>query len=317
MWIDRDRVEKFDKAKVEALIDAPDGTSAFLTTEEAEYLNQIAKEKKLMTNPRSHIKIEVKDDSGIYNCWEFPQAENPVLDVQEDIRDRSHQVRFSFSPLMVEEGFICINRSVPEEPHDEYHTMSELYRYRMLYNAHAAIGWMASGLKVVKSKKHHDGELCFGGEYFIVTVELPTGQVSNHYKLEHWDLFDVPDVELPPEWDGHTPEIAAQRLEDYLARAKAFEIAESESIETQMHRIVLEGFRFSEKDQAVAALNSLIYLVEIYGVATMADLYSKMGQTTSFADDKWGWTDDSLAKHSIIKASGPVVMLMLPKPVAL
>lgn len=99
-----------------------------------------------------------------------------------------------------------------ENPRDEYHTMDELYEYRMLYNAHAACGWLLQGIPVVKSWKHSDGEPCFGGGWFIVSAELPTGQVTNHYKAEHWDLFNVPEVELPPAYDGHSPTDAANRL---------------------------------------------------------------------------------------------------------
>jgi hypothetical protein len=94
---------------------------------------------------------------------------------------------------------------------DGYHTHNELYDYRMLYNAHAARGWLAEGYHVVKSWKHSDGEKCFGGGWFVVTAELPTGQVSNHYEAQHWALFDVPQM-MPPEWDGHTPADAADRL---------------------------------------------------------------------------------------------------------
>lgn len=64
----------------------------------------------------------------------------------------------------------------------------------------------------MKSWNHSDGELCFGGGWFIVTATLTTGQVSNHYKAEHWELFAVPEVDLPPEYDGHTPQDAAERL---------------------------------------------------------------------------------------------------------
>ena len=99
-----------------------------------------------------------------------------------------------------------------ENPRDEYHSMRELYDYRMLYNAHAAHGWLAAGIPVVKSWRHSDGEECFGGGWFIVTATLPTGQVSNHYEAEHWDLFRVPEVDLPPAYDGHTPADAADRL---------------------------------------------------------------------------------------------------------
>ena len=99
---------------------------------------------------------------------------------------------------------------------DGHHTFDELYKYRMLYHAHAAHGWLAAGFPVVKSWRHSDGERCFGGGWFIVTAELPTGQVSNHYKAEHWDLFQVPWKTWPPEYDGHTPHQAAERLRETL-----------------------------------------------------------------------------------------------------
>lgn len=104
---------------------------------------------------------------------------------------------------------------------DGHHTFAELYDYRMLYNAHAATGWLASGIPVVKSWRHSDGEPCFGGGWFIVTATLPTGQVSNHYMAEHWPLFNVPEVDLPPEWDGHTPADAANRLRQALTSPDA------------------------------------------------------------------------------------------------
>ena len=99
---------------------------------------------------------------------------------------------------------------------DGYHTFGELYEYRMLYNA-AWINLSAqhNEFPVVKSWRHSDGELCFGGGWFVVVATLPTGQVSNHYKAEHWDKFLVPEGE-PPEYDGHTPAEAADRLRRYV-----------------------------------------------------------------------------------------------------
>lgn len=99
------------------------------------------------------------------------------------------------------------------EEGDGYHTHEELYEYRMLYNALAA---NAMPDRAVKSWRHSDGEMCFGGGWFVVYLDLPTGQVSNHYKAEHWSLFDVPEVDLAPEYDGHTPAEAAARLSAHL-----------------------------------------------------------------------------------------------------
>lgn len=98
------------------------------------------------------------------------------------------------------------------EASDGYHTHNELYEYRTLYHAHAALAWALDGMEVTKSWRHADGEPCFGGGWFIVTAQLPTGQVSNHYPEKDWPLFHVPEVERPAEWDGHTPQEAARRL---------------------------------------------------------------------------------------------------------
>lgn len=106
---------------------------------------------------------------------------------------------------------------------DGYHTFNELYRYRMLLQA----GWFNQlyadysnhdqGCVVVKSWRHSDGEFCFGKEnYFVVVAEFPTGQVSNHYKGEYWDLFKVLEVDRAPEWDGHSASDAADRMEAYI-----------------------------------------------------------------------------------------------------
>lgn len=107
----------------------------------------------------------------------------------------------------------------PSAISDGYHTFAELYEYRMLYNAHAAIGWLAAGIPVVKSWHHSDGEPCFGGGWFVVVATLPSGQVTNHYEGDDWHLFQVPEVDLAPEWDGHTPQEAAERLRAAIGEA--------------------------------------------------------------------------------------------------
>lgn len=99
---------------------------------------------------------------------------------------------------------------------DGYHTFDELYRYRMLYHAWAVKAWLHAGCPVVKSKRHHDGEPCFGGGWFIVSAQLPSGQVSNHYEDKYWDLFECLEADRAPEWDGHTPNAAADRIEQAL-----------------------------------------------------------------------------------------------------
>lgn len=115
-------------------------------------------------------------------------------------------------------------RPVDGDVSDGFHTFAELYRHRMLLNAALFNAWANAaewGLDgtvngVHKSLLHSDGAAPFGGGWFIVVAQLPTGQVSYHYPLEHWDLFDVPEQERAAVWDGHTAEQAADRLHRFL-----------------------------------------------------------------------------------------------------
>lgn len=114
---------------------------------------------------------------------------------------------------------------------DGYHTFGELYEFRKMYNAALfnewANGWSETveseyqrsvsytkhKYDVHKSWRHHDGELCFGGGWFIVVAILPTGQISNHYKDQDWDLFRIPECEKEKyEYDGHTSADVLLRL---------------------------------------------------------------------------------------------------------
>lgn len=97
---------------------------------------------------------------------------------------------------------------------DGYHTFDELYEFRKLYNAALFNEWATRGkFSVHKSKKHFDGEECFGGGWFIVVAALPSGQISNHYKLEDWDLFQIRETERAlVKFDGHTAGDVANRL---------------------------------------------------------------------------------------------------------
>jgi len=90
-----------------------------------------------------------------------------------------------------------------------------LYDIRMAYHALLVSEWARQGLyDVHKSYRHHNGERCFGDEnWFIVVAMLPTGQVSNHYHKDFWNLFQCPEVPVAKyPWDWHTPKDVVQRL---------------------------------------------------------------------------------------------------------
>jgi hypothetical protein len=102
---------------------------------------------------------------------------------------------------------------IDENTSDGFHTFKELYEFRKIYNAVIFNEWSKQNIfDVHKSKKHSDGEDCFGGGWFIVTAQLPTGQISNHYEIKDWDLFKCKEKTLANKWDGHTPGDVIKRL---------------------------------------------------------------------------------------------------------
>lgn len=84
---------------------------------------------------------------------------------------------------------------------DGYHSFNDLYHQRCVLfaticNTFKELAW--------KSRKYSDGELCFGGGWFIVGIDTPQGQYTYRYEDKDWDLFNVKELEVGKEWDGHT-----------------------------------------------------------------------------------------------------------------
>lgn len=92
--------------------------------------------------------------------------------------------------------------------------IDELYDFRLIYNCLLFNKWYSTNeFEVYKSRRHDDGELCFEGEYFIVVALLPSGQISNHYPIEYWDLFKIKEYPLVKDsFDGHTSQDVLDRL---------------------------------------------------------------------------------------------------------
>lgn len=86
---------------------------------------------------------------------------------------------------------------------DGFHTFNSLYNQRLilfaaLVNTYPYFSW--------KTKRHCDGEECFGGGWFLVGINTPEGPYTYHYELKDWDLFNCKELDKAPEWDGHTDE---------------------------------------------------------------------------------------------------------------
>ena len=91
-------------------------------------------------------------------------------------------------------------QQIDENTSDGYHTFRQLYYQRMMLFAvlvkeHKEHSW--------KTRRHEDGKPCFGGGWFLVTIDTPNGPYGYHYEDEYWDLFDCEEITKAKHWDGY------------------------------------------------------------------------------------------------------------------
>lgn len=141
-----------------------------------------------------------------------------VLKDPDDSRDCKHCPRCNYGAFITNS---CINgvmadalallkaqEPITDETSDGYHTFNELYHHRavlfsVIVNNYKDLAW--------KSVRHHDGTMYDG--MFIVGIDTPDGQATYHYDIDpYWDMFDCKVREFAPEWDGHTPTQAIERI---------------------------------------------------------------------------------------------------------
>ena len=84
---------------------------------------------------------------------------------------------------------------------DGYHTFNQLYYQRMMLFATIV---RQNRDRAWKSLRHEDGELCFGGGWFIVGIDTLEGSYTYHYEDNYFSLFDCVELERSKHWDGHT-----------------------------------------------------------------------------------------------------------------
>lgn len=103
---------------------------------------------------------------------------------------------------------IHIMREIDGDTSDGYHTFNELYHHRAVL---FSVIVKAFSDKAWKSLQHHDGTMYDG--MFIVGIDTPEGQATYHYDIDpYWDMFECRELERAPEWDGHTPAQAIERI---------------------------------------------------------------------------------------------------------
>lgn len=84
---------------------------------------------------------------------------------------------------------------------DGFHTFNDLYYQRLILfaiivNTHKDKSW--------KTLRHENGDKCFGGGWFLVTIDTPNGQYGYHYEEKYWDLFDCKVLDKAKHFDGYT-----------------------------------------------------------------------------------------------------------------
>lgn len=102
---------------------------------------------------------------------------------------------------LIANGVTIIPETGIDDMSDGSHTFRDLYYQRMmltaaLVKAYKQLAW--------KSHRHEDGELCFGGGWFIVGITTPQGDYTYHYEESYWSLFDCEELPKGKPWDGHT-----------------------------------------------------------------------------------------------------------------
>jgi hypothetical protein len=105
---------------------------------------------------------------------------------------------------------------------DGYHTFDELYEHRItlwsalcvvLSRQNKAIIPGGNGF-VWRSKRHSDGELAFGGDWFVLGIgKEKSKQITYHLPMSNWHDCDFAEtLEKAPDFDGHTSDDVLERL---------------------------------------------------------------------------------------------------------
>lgn len=130
----------------------------------------------------------------------LPRLDEMSLDCYRALEAQGNVIR----DVLYEQPAVEINGDTS----DGYHTFNELYHHRAVL---FSVIVKAFPDKAWKARKHHDGTMYDG--MFIVGINTPHGQATYHYDIDpYWDMFACRELERAPEWDGHTPEEAINRI---------------------------------------------------------------------------------------------------------
>ena len=142
-----------------------------------------------------------------------------VCELLNELAEENEHLKQSFNEVLKDLEVTTFDKELLEKKNEQLQeTNQELYDFRLVLNALLFNEWAETGkYEVYKSQRHHDGEPCFDGEWFIVVAILPSGQVTNHYHIKYWDYFKIPSYErVKDEFDGHTSSVVLLRYEKVI-----------------------------------------------------------------------------------------------------
>jgi len=145
-----------------------------------------------------------------HTCWKVSKGQEVEMWRAWEAPDGSLTLKVDYIYGLTPEQAIAatLGPKVTGNTSDGYHTFNELYHHRavlfsVIVRDHRELAW--------KSMRHHDGTMYDG--MFIVGIETPEGQATYHYDIDpYWDMFNCKELDQAPEWDGHTPSEAIERI---------------------------------------------------------------------------------------------------------
>lgn len=120
---------------------------------------------------------------------------------------------------------------------DGYHTFNGLYHQRLILFAALVKAYKD---RAWKSYRHEDGELCFGGGWFIVGIDTPEGSYTYHYENKDFDLFECEELPVGKHWDGHTEDDVTRLLSLAVDAVEVVRCKECDNWENDWEPIALD-----------------------------------------------------------------------------
>lgn len=141
--------------------------------------------------------------------WSLARCSCGVPDACSDCNYDNYPPRICVQHLTGDAlALLKAQKPITGETSDGYHTFNELYHHRAVLFSVIVANYKD---RAWKSVRHHDGTMYDG--MFIVGINTPDGQATYHYDIDpYWDMFDCKVCEFAPEWDGHTPAQAIDRI---------------------------------------------------------------------------------------------------------